>query len=83
MESSKGTHGPEPASCRKKKPEGASFLEDVRTHIDEFLNASMEEHQSCLINTLQKMLGISKAKNAKNSFLGQESILDLKVTTSK
>ena len=43
-------------SCRKHKSDDASFLEDVRNHIDEFLHASMEEHQSCLKNSLQKVL---------------------------
>ncbi|RWV81597.1 hypothetical protein BHE74_00037112 [Ensete ventricosum] len=48
------------ASCRKKKSEEASFLEDLRDHIDEFINTSMDEHKSCFKKTIQKMFGMSK-----------------------
>ncbi|KAI5061212.1 hypothetical protein GOP47_0023717 [Adiantum capillus-veneris] len=71
-----------PPSCRKKKSEGASFIEDVRSHIDDFLHASMEEHQSCLKNTLQKMFGISKKKMLKSAPSTQEVVLPLEATTS-
>ncbi|MBA0751554.1 hypothetical protein Gogos_000470 [Gossypium gossypioides] len=47
-------------SCRKKKNEEATFLEDLRDHIDEFINASMEEHKTCFKKTIQKMFGMSK-----------------------
>lgn len=43
------------SSCRKKKSEQATFLEDVKDHIDEFINASMDEHKSCFKNTVQKV----------------------------
>ena len=43
------------ASCRKKKSEEASFLEDLRDHMDEFINASMDEHKSCFKKTIQKV----------------------------
>lgn len=46
---------PASTSCRKKKNEGATFLEDVKDHIDEFINASMEEHKNCFKNTMQKV----------------------------
>ncbi|XP_065031986.1 uncharacterized protein LOC135581845 isoform X3 [Musa acuminata AAA Group] len=49
------------ASCRKKKSEEASFLEDLRDHMDEFINASMDEHKSCFKKTIQKMFGMSKS----------------------
>eukprot|EP00250_Pteridium_aquilinum_P031704 c44098_g1_i1 orf=387-671(-) len=79
----KPTQVTEAMSCRKKKSEGASVLEDFRSHIDEFLHASMDEHQSCLKNTLQKMFGISKSSRSKSASVAQESILALQVTTSK
>lgn len=41
-------------SCRKKKDD-ATFLEDVKDHIDEFINASMDEHKSCFTKTIQKV----------------------------
>ncbi|KAK7859407.1 hypothetical protein CFP56_006825 [Quercus suber] len=44
----------------KKKNEQATFLEDVKDHIDEFINASMDEHKSCFKKTIQKMFGMSK-----------------------
>lgn len=42
-------------SCRKKKNEEGTFLEDLKDHIDEFINASMEEHQTCFKKTIQKV----------------------------
>ena len=47
---------PPVTSCRKKKNEEASFLEDVKDHIDEFINASMDEHKTCFKKTIQKVL---------------------------
>ncbi|XP_075098853.1 uncharacterized protein LOC107829750 [Nicotiana tabacum] len=46
------------SSCRKKKSESATFLEDVKDHIDEFINASMDEHKTCFKKTIQKALWI-------------------------
>ncbi|KAK8942876.1 hypothetical protein KSP39_PZI009130 [Platanthera zijinensis] len=46
---------PDLASCRKKKSESATFLEDVKDHIDEFIHASMDEHKSCFKKTIQKV----------------------------
>lgn len=46
---------PAPSSCRRKKSENATFLEDVKDHIDEFINASMEEHKTCFQKTIQKV----------------------------
>jgi len=42
-------------SCRKKKHEEASFLEDVKDHIDEFIHASMDEHKTCFQKTIKKV----------------------------
>lgn len=42
-------------SCRKKKNEQASFLEDLKDHVDEFVHASMDEHKSCFKKTVQKV----------------------------
>lgn len=44
-----------PTSCRKKKNEQATFLEDVKDHIDEFIHASMDEHVSCFKKTIDKV----------------------------
>lgn len=48
---------PSPAvtSCRKKKNEEATFMEDLKDHIDEFIHASMDEHKSCFKKTIQKV----------------------------
>ncbi|KAM0882337.1 hypothetical protein ACQ4PT_032366 [Festuca glaucescens] len=51
---------PAMASCRKKKTDDATFLEDVKEHIDEFINASMDEHKTCFKKTISKMFGMSK-----------------------
>nr|XP_043622124.1 uncharacterized protein LOC122593744 [Erigeron canadensis] len=47
-------------SCRKKKSDDATFLEDVKDHINEFVNASMEEHKNCFKKSISKMFGMSK-----------------------
>ena len=44
------------SSCRKKKNEEATFLEDLKDHIDEFIDASMDEHKTCFKKTIQKVL---------------------------
>lgn len=80
---------PTPAitSCRKKKKDDATFLEDVKEHINEFVNASMDEHKSCFTKTIQKMFGMSKvvAKRSSDSSEGQEveSVLPLETTIAK
>lgn len=45
-------------SCRKKKNEEGTFLEDLKDHIDEFVHASMDEHQSCFKKTIQKVTSV-------------------------
>lgn len=59
-ETTPSTTAPTPAitSCRKKKKEDATFLEDIKDHIDEFVNASMDEHKSCFKKTIQKVNSI-------------------------
>ncbi|KAL8116021.1 uncharacterized protein LOC141667179 [Apium graveolens] len=70
------------ASCRKKKSEEATFLEDVKEHIDEFINASMDEHVSCFKKTIHKMFGMSKIVAERNSQTKEvESSLPLQTTT--
>uniref|UniRef100_A0ACD5XLR8 Uncharacterized protein n=1 Tax=Avena sativa TaxID=4498 RepID=A0ACD5XLR8_AVESA len=50
---------PAMAWCRKKKTtDNASFLEDVKEHLDEFINASMDEHKSCFKKTVSKIPAI-------------------------
>ncbi|KAM7479311.1 hypothetical protein LguiA_027524 [Lonicera macranthoides] len=53
-------------SCRKKKSEEATFLEDVKDHIDEFIHASMDEHKTCFKKTINKMFGMSKVVAERN-----------------
>ncbi|KAL2460128.1 DNA-directed RNA polymerase II [Abeliophyllum distichum] len=74
---------PTPAmtSCRKKKKDDATFLEDVRDHIDEFIHASMEEHKNCFKKTVKKMFGMSKVVAQRNSEIKEvESSLPLRTT---
>ncbi|XP_058765691.1 uncharacterized protein LOC131639208 [Vicia villosa] len=71
-----------PSSCRRKKNEEATFIEDLKDHIDEFIHASMDEHKTCFQKTINKMFGLSKAvaeKNA-NAANGVESSLPLQTT---
>jgi len=52
---------PEVSSCRKKKRDDATFLEDVKDHIDEFIHASMAEHTDCFKKTMQKVVSLTLA----------------------
>ncbi|KAF6166660.1 hypothetical protein GIB67_005522 [Kingdonia uniflora] len=72
-------------SCRKKKSEDTdtSFLADVRDHIDEFVNASMDDHKNCFKKTIQKMFGMSKAVAERSAGSQEvESSLPLKTTVA-
>ncbi|XP_022739987.1 uncharacterized protein LOC111292065 [Durio zibethinus] len=72
------------ASCRKKKNEEAAFLEDLKDHIDEFINASMDEHIGCFKKTIQKMFGMSKVVAERSAESKEvESVLPFRTTLSK
>ncbi|EOX92832.1 hypothetical protein QUC31_003839 [Theobroma cacao] len=72
------------ASCRKKKNEEATFLEDFKDHIDEFINASMDEHKTCFKKTIQKMFGMSKIVAERSAESKEvESVLPLRTTVTK
>ncbi|KAK4744998.1 hypothetical protein SAY87_011310 [Trapa incisa] len=58
--SAAGENNPVIKSCRRKKKDDATFLEDLKDHIDEFMSASMDEHKSCFQKTVKKMFGMSK-----------------------
>ncbi|KAL1211740.1 hypothetical protein V5N11_023734 [Cardamine amara subsp. amara] len=77
---------PKPAmsSCRKKAKDDANFLEDVKDHIDEFINASMDDHKNCFNKTIKKMFGLSKAvaEKQQTEAKGVESFLPLQTTVS-
>ncbi|GAB2252782.1 hypothetical protein Droror1_Dr00005629 [Drosera rotundifolia] len=78
------TSKPAATSCRKKKNEEATFLEDVKDHIDEFINASMDEHATCFKKTIHKMFGMSKIIAKQNAEAKEvESILPLQTTVTK
>ncbi|GAB2291260.1 hypothetical protein Dimus_025519 [Dionaea muscipula] len=68
-EATPSSAAPTPAvtSCRKKKHEEATFLEDIKDHIDEFIHASMDEHKTCFKKTIQKMFGMSKIVAQRNA----------------
>ncbi|XP_023634469.1 uncharacterized protein LOC17880518 isoform X1 [Capsella rubella] len=76
---------PAMTSCRKKVKDDATFFEDVKDHIDEFIHASVDEHKSCFQKTISKMFGLSKAvaeKQAEDA-KGVESQLPLQTTVSE
>ncbi|CAJ1958785.1 unnamed protein product [Sphenostylis stenocarpa] len=81
-QSSSNTTAPAVTSCRKKKNEQAAFLEDLKDHIDEFINASVDEHKSCFKKTIHKMFGLSKAvtEGHSNASKEVESCLPLRTT---
>ena len=64
MEAQNNQHETQPASaakapvvtsCRKKKSDDATILQDVKDHIDEFIHASMDEHKTCFTKTIKKV----------------------------
>ncbi|KAK6159481.1 hypothetical protein DH2020_006795 [Rehmannia glutinosa] len=68
-------------SCRKKKNEEATFLEDLKDHIDEFIHASMDEHKTCFQKTIKKMFGMSKVVAERSLETNEvESSLPLRTT---
>ncbi|KAF3657104.1 putative monoacylglycerol lipase ABHD6-like [Capsicum annuum] len=78
------TPNPAATSCRKKKSEQASFLEDIKDHMDEFIHASMDEHKTCFKKTVQKMFGMSKVVAERNAEAKEvESSLPLQTTLAK
>ncbi|KAI4998221.1 uncharacterized protein LOC123447621 [Hordeum vulgare subsp. vulgare] len=78
---------PAMTSCRKKKTDDdVTFLEDVKEHIDEFINASMDEHKTCFKKTIQKMFGMSKAVAERSAAAKEaevESALPLQTSVSQ
>uniref|UniRef100_A0A0D3FNF8 Uncharacterized protein n=3 Tax=Oryza TaxID=4527 RepID=A0A0D3FNF8_9ORYZ len=77
---------PAMSSCRKKKSDDATFLEDLKDHIDEFIHASMDEHKHCFKNTIQKMFGMSKVvaeRSAEAKVAEVESALPLQTSVSQ
>ncbi|KAI3803649.1 hypothetical protein L1987_31807 [Smallanthus sonchifolius] len=74
---------PTMTSCRRKKSEDATFLQDVKDHIDEFIHASMDEHKTCFQKTISKMFGMSKVvAQASVDSKGVESSLPLQTVVS-
>ncbi|KAE9592322.1 hypothetical protein Lalb_Chr19g0128111 [Lupinus albus] len=69
-------------SCRRKKSEDGTFLEDLKDHIDEFINASVDEHKTCFQKTVLKMFGLSKvvAERNSNDVKEVQSYLSLRTT---
>lgn len=75
---------PAATSCRKKKSENATFLEDVKDHIDEFIHASMDEHKTCFQKTIKKMFSMSKVVAERSSETKEvESSLPLRTTVAE
>ncbi|XP_071701219.1 uncharacterized protein [Rutidosis leptorrhynchoides] len=71
-------------SCRKMKSDDATFLQDVKDHIDEFIHASMDEHKNCFKKSISKMFGMSKIVAERNAAenKGVESSLPLQTAVT-
>lgn len=41
--------------CQRKKSGNGSFVSKLRNHFHEFIHASVDEHKTCLRNTIQKV----------------------------
>uniref|UniRef100_A0A0E0EJ28 Uncharacterized protein n=1 Tax=Oryza meridionalis TaxID=40149 RepID=A0A0E0EJ28_9ORYZ len=78
-------NNPAVSSCRKKSDD-ATFLKDLKDHINEFIHASMDEHKHCFKNTIQKMFGMSKVvteRSAEAKEAEVESALPLQNSVSQ
>ncbi|XP_011088400.1 uncharacterized protein LOC105169644 [Sesamum indicum] len=81
---SSGAPDPAMTPCRKKKNEEATFLEDLKDHIDEFIHASMDEHKTCFQKTVKKMFGMSKVVAERSLETNKvESVLPLQTTLAE
>ncbi|KAL6526096.1 hypothetical protein OROHE_015620 [Orobanche hederae] len=81
---SSGAPNPSVTSCRKKNNEEATFLQDFKDHIDEFIHASMDEHKTCFQKTIKKMFGMSKVITERSSETNEvESSLPLQTTLAE
>ncbi|XP_038983520.1 uncharacterized protein LOC103707615 [Phoenix dactylifera] len=81
---SSATVDPAMTSCRKKKSEDTTILQDLRDHVDEFMHASMDEHKTCFTKTIQKMFGMSKAVAERTAGAKEvDSSLPLQTTVSR
>uniref|UniRef100_A0ACD5U470 Uncharacterized protein n=2 Tax=Avena sativa TaxID=4498 RepID=A0ACD5U470_AVESA len=77
---------PASTSCRKKNSGNTSFVTEMRDHFHEFVHASMDEHKTCLTNTVKKMFVISKAvaeRTTEAKEAGAESVLSLQTEVSR
>ncbi|KAM2667275.1 hypothetical protein EV2_018985 [Malus domestica] len=55
------------SSCSRKKNFGSgSFVSNLRDHIHEFLHASLDEHRTCLKETVRKMFERAKLYREKS-----------------
>ena len=43
------------SSCRKHRAENATFFEDVKDHIHDFIHASLDDHKACFKKGIQKV----------------------------
>ncbi|KAL6546017.1 hypothetical protein OROGR_009891 [Orobanche gracilis] len=75
---------PSVTSCRKKENEEATFLEDLKDHIDEFIYASLDEHKTCFQKTIKKKFGMSKVIAERSSETNEvETSLPLRTTLAE
>jgi hypothetical protein len=77
---------PASTSCRKKNSGNTSFVTQMRDHFHEFVHASMDEHRTCLTNTVKKMFAMSKAvaeRTAEAKEAGADSVLPLQTEVSR
>lgn len=72
------------SSCRKHRAENATFFEDVKDHIHDFIHASLDDHKTCFKKGIQKMFGMSKVVAERSAEVKEvESSLHLSTTVSK
>lgn len=47
---------PKVTFCQRKKSQNGSFVSKLRNHFHEFIHASVDEHKTCLRNTIRKVI---------------------------
>lgn len=62
--------------CQRKKSGNGSFVSKLRNHFHEFIHASVDEHKTCLRNTIQKIFKASTnfGKNSENAYENENSV---------
>ncbi|KAJ7944285.1 Dipeptide transport ATP-binding protein [Quillaja saponaria] len=74
---------PRVAFCQRNKSENSSFVANLRNQFHGFIHASVDEHKTCLRNSIQKMFGTMKIFGEKSDGLNGSENSSLLQTGAK